>query len=492
MKLFALLAWSGILSAQVIGHSRWGSVLVLELEGQKKAEIEWVSSSGVRVRLVASSEPRLTSAVVPFTVTDGPLAITAKTRDLMLEIAKKPLGIRFISGAAEAVDFQWAADGVAEFKMTAAESFYGLGARTDARMNVRGHRIRTDQPLLLSSRGYGVHFPLPGIYDFDIGRSKPELLRVRSDSLAFYFYFTGEPKSVLEQHHERQRDVFEFTRADVSGVLEAKPEWAFRLPGGKEGRNALINGSMSGLLVPAVPVTDPLSALMPVVLADGEAEFSPDARAQRKLFETHFLTYVQEARDRGIPVVHPLALQFPLDPSIASRTDEFMLGDELLVATAKEVYLPQGYWTEWKSGVQHRGRRAIRLNNSDPWTLFARNGTIVPIDRAFGIELHYFPKLGAEYFIVEPELGLLTQVHAGPSAEALRLEIEEKTGREYEWVIYHVSRPVKVMRGDAPVPSDSWSYDERTRLLRIRTRAEAADDVIVNVTFEKENWYFAP
>jgi len=93
---------------------------------------------------------------------------------------------------------------------------------------------------------------------------------------------------------------------------------------------------------------------------------------------------------------------------------------------------------------------------------------------------------------VEPELGLLTQLHAGPSAEALRLEIEEKTGREYEWVIHHVSRPVKVMRGDAPVPSDSWSYDEPTRLLRVRTRAEATEDVIVNVTFERENWYFAP
>lgn len=491
MKLLALLAWGGILSAQVIGHSRWGSVLVLELEEQRKAEIEWVSSSGVRVRPVANSGPRLTSAAVPFTVTDGSSVITAKTRDLTLEITKKPLGIRFSSGG-EAVDFQWAADGAAEFKMTAAEAFYGLGPRTDAHLNIRGHIIRTDQPLLLSSRGYGVHFAFPGTYEFDIGRSKPELLRVRSDSLTFYFYFAGEPKSVLEQHHERQRNIFEFTRADVADALEVKPEYAFVLPRGREGRNALINGSMSGLLVPAVPVTDPLAALMPVVLADGEAELNPDARAQRAALQTHFLTYVQEARDRGIPVIHPLPLQFPLDPAIASRTDEFMLGDELLVATAREAYLPQGYWTEWKSGVQHRGRRAIRLNNSDPWTLFARNGTIVPIDRAFGMELHYFPKLGAEYFLVEPELGLLTQVHAGPSAEALRLEIEEKAGREYEWIIHHVSRPVKVMRGDAPVPSGSWSYDDRTRLLRIRTRAEATDDVIVNVTFEKEDWYFAP
>ena len=51
-----------------------------------------------------------------------------------------------------------------------------------------------------------------------------------------------------------------------------------------------------------------------------------------------------------------------------------------------------------------------RFNWQNPYPtprlpVFARNGTIVPLAAANGMGLHYFPKLGAEFFFLEEDLG---------------------------------------------------------------------------------------
>ena len=55
--------------------------------------------------------------------------------------------------------------------------------------------------------------------------------------------------------------------------------------------------------------------------------------------------------------------------------------------------------------------------------------------------LHYFPKAGGEFFLLEGDIAEYSQVHAAPALDIIRLEIESKKDRDYQWVVHHVERP---------------------------------------------------
>jgi alpha-glucosidase len=70
------------------------------------------------------------------------------------------------------------------------------------------------------------------------------------------------------------------------------------------------------------------------------------------------------AADRGLPLVRPLAMHYPEDRVAAGRTDQFLLGRDVLVAPVTErnvtdpfVYLPDGEWRHLWSGERRRGGR---------------------------------------------------------------------------------------------------------------------------------------
>jgi alpha-glucosidase (family GH31 glycosyl hydrolase) len=138
---------------------------------------------------------------------------------------------------------------------------------------------------------------------------------------------------------------------------------------------------MNGYKGEAAARASQLAALIPVVYAP-----SPEMPAFRARMLPYLETYGWEARDRGIPAVRPLAMQFPEDAVAAARTDEFMSGDEILVAPLLEpggkrsVYLPRGIWTELRTGAVYKGRQEIAVEAPPDWTpLFARNGMLVPL-----------------------------------------------------------------------------------------------------------------
>jgi hypothetical protein len=234
-------------------------------------------------------------------------------------------------------------------------------------------------------------------------------------------------------------------------------------------------------------------------------KLQPAAIALRASLEPHLLTYFQEMNDRGYPVLHPLPLQFPFDPEAAAHPDQFMLGDELLIApltgnqTRRRVYLPPGQWTNLDSGQMYRGRTSIEVTAApDQLPRFAKNGTIVPLQRGPIVELHYFPQLGAEYFLWEPELQGITQIHAAPVADDLRFEIEEKVGRDYQLVSHHTIAPQGVMAGSKPLQRaaslaqlgpDQWFHDASRLELHVHVRPAAGDDLIVNITFVSQPWF---
>ena len=171
-----------------------------------------------------------------------------------------------------------------------------------------------------------------------------------------------------------------------------------------------------------------------------------------------------------------------------------MLGDELLATPIYEatnfrsVYLPMGIWTRLSDNKVFPGKRVITIEAGDgTLPLFSRNGSVLPIG-SNPMTLHYFPRLGGEFFLFENDLEDYSQVHAAPAGDFLRLEIESRKDRNYQWVVHHTDRPRKV-EGCSEVQrvnllrAGTWFYDARNRNLHVRRLVRAGEDVIVNVSF---------
>jgi alpha-glucosidase len=91
---------------------------------------------------------------------------------------------------------------------------------------------------------------------------------------------------------------------------------------------------------------------------------------------------MQQAATTGVPAMRPLFLDFPEDERTAKVDDEFLFGDDLLVAPVlweeadgRDVYLPAGDWFDYWTGKKYTGNATIQ----EPVTLasiplFVRGG----------------------------------------------------------------------------------------------------------------------
>jgi alpha-glucosidase (family GH31 glycosyl hydrolase) len=436
-----------------------------------------------------------------------------RTRHIVLRIARRGLRIRVekADGALLVEDLSDAerrgGEIVWERSAPPGTRYYGLGARADASLDLRGKSVEAAVPLLVSTAGYGEYQAAPGNYLFDL--TAPDRYRVRvrqAGGLDSYLYYGPTPKEIFEEH------------AIVRAPVEAAPSRHFgprrpALPvrgGGSWStlRDALlrmVHASLSGALAPGFDLSPyagveedlhrraaQLGALAPILLAPDET--TPPLRSR---LVPVFEAYAEEARERGYPLLRALPFQFPGDPEAARHSDLFLLGDELLVAPiytpegARSVYLPMGQWTRLDTNERFPGRREVTAAGPE-LPVFARNGSIVPLAGRV-MELHYFPRLAGEFFLFEQASNDWTQVHAGPAGDLIRLEIESKEGRDYEWVVHHLDRPRRAgfegrfyteARNRAGLLPESWHYDAERKNLHVRVRVGAGEDRIINVWFE--------
>lgn len=95
-----------------------------------------------------------------------------------------------------------------------------------------------------------------------------------------------------------------------------------------------------------------------------------------------------ECATKGLPMMRPMGLVFPDDPSCGGLDSQFMLGSDLLVAPVFDdgtapvehtFYLPRGTWTDWRSGEQFVGPGYVsRPYALDEMPVLVREGAVVP------------------------------------------------------------------------------------------------------------------
>jgi Glycosyl hydrolases family 31 len=505
--LLAVPAATAEAPVTLVSHARSGNRIEFRLD-VGGAELEWITSGCFRFGRWWNARPAPASAgdaeIVPFEIKETSEALTVSTESLIVSLSKSGLRVRVTSE--EGVPLMADVAGIQredgriwwEREAPPGTRYFGLGPRPHPNLNARGQSIQAAKPFLLASRGYAEEHIAPGSYTFDLASRRPDRYGIEiqgADRCEYYFYLGPTPKDIFEHRLAALGPVRKLLPADFSTTLVnpggAKPtegNWKSLY----ESVLQFAHGSLSGWILPSFDITpyprkEPLLFQRALQLGTviPELRGTPPPPLRRALIP-YFLAYSEEALERGYPLIRTLAFQFPHDLEGARHNDQFMLGDELLVAPVytpdgrRTVYLPQGVWTHLGSNQSHRGKQIIRIRAAaDELPLFARNGSIVPlVSQAEDglIELHYFPRLAGEFFIFESDLEDYSQVHAAPAGDYMRLEIESKKTRAYEWVVHHLDRPRAVSRG-------VWRYDEAWRNLHVRCQVQAGEDHVINISF---------
>jgi alpha-glucosidase (family GH31 glycosyl hydrolase) len=98
-------------------------------------------------------------------------------------------------------------------------------------------------------------------------------------------------------------------------------------------------------------------------------------------------TLAWQAHTLGLPLMRPLVMNYPDDPRVWALGQQFLWGDDLLVApvtregaTAWPVYVPAGAWYDFWTGARHDGPRGITVDAPlARLPVLVRGGAIVPM-----------------------------------------------------------------------------------------------------------------
>jgi alpha-glucosidase len=97
-------------------------------------------------------------------------------------------------------------------------------------------------------------------------------------------------------------------------------------------------------------------------------------------------TTLAEAHESGVPLFRPLVLNYQDDANTYNLDDEFMIGNDLLVApvlkpdvTSRLVYLPKGAWYDYWTNKKYEGGTMIAAAAPlETVPMFVRGGAIIP------------------------------------------------------------------------------------------------------------------
>ena len=92
-----------------------------------------------------------------------------------------------------------------------------------------------------------------------------------------------------------------------------------------------------------------------------------------------------QASKQGIPVFRPLLMEYPNDEKTYNLNDQFMIGDNVIVApiltpstTDRAVYLPIGEWVEFSSGKIYQGEKVHLIHAElEEMPIFIKRGSAI-------------------------------------------------------------------------------------------------------------------
>lgn len=129
------------------------------------------------------------------------------------------------------------------------------------------------------------------------------------------------------------------------------------------------------------------TAVEPWLFGPEAAQIAKEAIEFKYRHFPYIYTYAREAYDKGYPIMRPLFMEYPDDPETFGTDEQFMFGEELLVApvvkkgaVTKNVYFPEGTWIDYndkKTIYQGEEWHTVKAPlNCTP--VFVKAGSIIP------------------------------------------------------------------------------------------------------------------
>ncbi|MGD0744912.1 MAG: TIM-barrel domain-containing protein [Verrucomicrobiota bacterium] len=133
----------------------------------------------------------------------------------------------------------------------------------------------------------------------------------------------------------------------------------------------------------------------------------------------YYYSLAYETHNTGVPLMQPLVMEFPQDPNVANLSDQWLMGDGLMVAPMlttndqRSVYLPAGDWYELGSNARLNGSRIlVATAQLDQIPVYVHAGTILPLgpviqhtDQLPGgpLELQVYPGKNSTFTLTEDD-----------------------------------------------------------------------------------------
>ncbi len=242
----------------------------------------------------------------------------------------------------------------------------------------------------------------------------------------------------------------------------------------------------------------------------------PEHEAIRKKYiETRYrlLPYIytgmEEASRTGVPLMRPMFMEFPQEPTLATNGEEYMFGNGLLVAPKAwpfvgpyDVSLPKGEWFNYWTGEKIPGGRPVPVNPPvDTLPVYVRVGTILPqqpvvqnVDEApqGPLELRVYPgpdchgdlyQDDGNTFAYQKGQSLRIHFTCEASPEKTRVHLSTPEGSYHPWfkdvqVIVYASEKVREIVVDGK-PMKDWKTIDGAVTLDAFSWSAAAHDVEV-------------
>ncbi len=231
-------------------------------------------------------------------------------------------------------------------------------------------------------------------------------------------------------------------RAGLSYGLSGVPFWTFDLGGfkGQPTTAAYVRWAQVGLLLSHSRFHGTTPRL-PWYYGEEAAGIIRDWVRLRYRLLPYIYSVAADAVRTGLPVMRPLALEFPADPGSTATDLQFMLGPSLLVAPVLDesgevsIVLPPGTWHDYFTGERLKGpQRLERTCALAQLPLFVRDDAILPFCADDCTVSELWDPLGVEIY----------------PAAAGTVEIPEEDGRASTRVTVSGEGAARVVRGEGP------------------------------------------
>ena len=203
----------------------------------------------------------------------------------------------------------------------------------------------------------------------------------------------------------------------------------------------------AGVNIPPTPPVSPGTLSEGVRDAETTAHFRAAAKLHMQLFP-YLQAHAADAAATGAPMLRSLAFEWPEVETAWTLTDEFLLGDRLLVApvvaegaTSRSVFFPPGAWIAWDGGARHdapaEGMSIDVAVALDDLPLFVAGGTVLVL----------LPERVDTLVAADPASGIVTLADVADDREIWLYDggessFQEAGGLSYSWTGEGASPPL--------------------------------------------------